>query len=70
MPVYALAAVSMATLVFILIGQINRLAPIVTLPFLMTYAGIDYAYFALAHAYDVQQQQSRTQKSVELNMAC
>ncbi|XP_043193280.1 solute carrier family 12 member 8-like [Amphibalanus amphitrite] len=65
-PVYSLIAVSTGTLVFILIGQINRLAPIVTLPFLMTYAGIDYAYFALAHAYDIQEQQSHARQTHQL----
>ncbi|XP_037082923.1 solute carrier family 12 member 8-like, partial [Pollicipes pollicipes] len=65
-PLYALVAISVGTLVFILIGQVNRLAPIVTLPFLMTYAGIDYAYFALAHAYDVQEEQAHQRKSTQL----
>ncbi|CAG0916069.1 unnamed protein product [Notodromas monacha] len=49
-PVLAVLVVGAVTLVFVLIGQINRLAPIVTLPFLLTYAGIDYAHFALVQA--------------------
>ncbi|MPD00086.1 Solute carrier family 12 member 8 [Portunus trituberculatus] len=37
-----------------MIGRINTLAPIVTMPFLATYATIDYAYFALAMTADMQ----------------
>ena len=43
------------TLIFISVGQLNTLAPIVTMPFLMTYAAIDYAYFALAQSFNIQQ---------------
>ena len=35
-------------------GQINTLAPVVTMPFLLTYAAIDYSYFALAQTFDIQ----------------
>ncbi|KAJ9577694.1 hypothetical protein L9F63_005774, partial [Diploptera punctata] len=53
-PIYAMAVVATITLTFILIGQINTLAPIVTMPFLITYAAIDYSYFALAQTFDIQ----------------
>lgn len=43
------------TLIFIWVGQLNTLAPIVTMPFLLTYATIDYAYFALAQSFNIQQ---------------
>ena len=46
--------VAAVTLAFILTGQINTLAPIVTMPFLLTYACIDYAYFALAQTFDLR----------------
>lgn len=40
--------------IFTLFGDINSLAPIVTMPFLLMYASVDYAYFALAMTYDLQ----------------
>lgn len=46
--------VAVVTLTFIITGQINTLAPIVTMPFLLTYACLDYAYFALAQTFDIQ----------------
>lgn len=56
--------VAMVTLTFIITGQINTLAPIVTMPFLLTYACLDYAYFALAQTFDLRhtrEQRFRTQ---------
>lgn len=47
------------TLIFILCEDINTLAPIVTMPFLLTYACIDYAYFALAQSFDIQHQKEQ-----------
>ena len=46
--------VACVTIIFIIFGDINSLAPIVTMPFLLTYACIDYAYFALAQTFDIQ----------------
>ncbi|XP_046637935.1 solute carrier family 12 member 8-like [Daphnia pulicaria] len=54
-PVYALMVAASVTLLFIWVGQLNTLAPIVTMPFLLTYATIDYAYFALAQSFNIQQ---------------
>lgn len=58
-PLYAMAVVAIVTLAFILIGEINILAPIVTMPFLLTYACIDYSYFALAQTFDIQHQREQ-----------
>lgn len=33
-------------------GRVNTLAPIVAMPFMLTYAMVDYAYFALAMSFD------------------
>ncbi|KAH0949988.1 hypothetical protein HN011_009260 [Eciton burchellii] len=63
-PVYAMLVVAVVTLIFIITGQINTLAPIVTMPFLLTYACLDYAYFALAQTFDLRhtrEQRFRTQ---------
>lgn len=53
-PLYAMAVVATVTTTFIIVGDINTLAPIVTMPFLLTYACIDYSYFALAQTFDIQ----------------
>lgn len=59
--------VAVVTLTFIITGQINTLAPIVTMPFLLTYACLDYAYFALAQTFDLRhtrEQRFRTQSPI------
>ena len=52
LPLYGLVAVASVSLLFIFIGEINTLGPIVTVPFLLTYAAVDYAYFVLAMSFD------------------
>lgn len=54
MPLYSMVVVATVTVSFILAGEINTLAPIVTMPFLLTYACIDYSYFTLAQTFDIQ----------------
>lgn len=49
-----MGVVATVTITFIIVGDINTLAPIVTMPFLLTYACIDYSYFALAQTHDIQ----------------
>lgn len=51
---YAMMVVAIVTITFIMVGDINSLAIIVTMPFLLTYACIDYSYFALAQTFDIQ----------------
>ena len=52
-PVVALTVVGLTSLIFICVGDLNFLAPIVTMPFLITYISVDYAYFALAMTADL-----------------
>lgn len=53
-PLNAMILVAGIVIAFLLVGEINTLAPIVTMPFLFTYACIDYSYFALAQTFDIQ----------------
>lgn len=53
-PLHAMTIVAAVTVTFICFGDINSLAPIVTMPFLLTYACVDYSYFALAQTFDIQ----------------
>lgn len=39
---------------FIFVGQVNVLAPIVTINFMLTYSIIDYSYFCVAMSFDLQ----------------
>lgn len=62
-PYVAAIFVAVIAVSFIMIGNLNALAPIVTMPFLLTYAAIDYAYFKLAMSYDIRQQQKLADRS-------
>lgn len=53
-PINALILFTLVTLTFVMIGGINVLAPIVTIPYLLTYATIEYAYFSMAMTFDIQ----------------
>ncbi len=58
-PVLAMVVIAITIIVFTLVGDINTLAPIVTMPFLLTWAAVDYAYFALAQTFDIQHQREQ-----------
>lgn len=62
-PYLAAIFVAVVAVSFIMIGNLNALAPIVTMPFLLTYAAIDYAYFKLAMSYDIRQQQKMAERN-------
>ncbi|XP_020841658.1 solute carrier family 12 member 8 isoform X1 [Phascolarctos cinereus] len=47
-PVAAICLTSLVTMAFIFMGQVNVLAPIVTVNFMLTYIAIDYSYFSLS----------------------
>ncbi|XP_041361289.1 solute carrier family 12 member 8-like [Gigantopelta aegis] len=55
-PVYALIVITIVVLLFICVGNVNTLAPVVTTAFMITYAAIDYSYFVLAMSYDRRQE--------------
>ena len=55
MPIFALVVITLVVLLFIIVGDINSLAPIVTTSFMLSYAAVNYAYFALAMSYDKRQ---------------
>ncbi|CAO2631637.1 Solute carrier family 12 member 8 [Lemmus lemmus] len=50
-PVAAIFLTSMVTMAFVLVGQVNVLAPVVTINFMLTYIAVDYSYFALSMAH-------------------
>ncbi|KAG9349010.1 hypothetical protein JZ751_029328 [Albula glossodonta] len=53
-PVEAICLTSLITMAFVFIGQVNILAPIVTINFMLTYSVIDYSYFCVAMTYNLQ----------------
>lgn len=57
-PALAIFFFSLVTLGLVLAGNINQLAPIVTIPFLITYASVEYAYFNMAVTYRIQVRQN------------
>ncbi|KAM4608497.1 solute carrier family 12 member 8 [Polymixia lowei] len=58
-PVAAICLTSLLTMAFIFIGGVNVLAPIVTINFMLTYSIIDYSYFSVAMAYQLQTKERR-----------
>ncbi|XP_068184870.1 solute carrier family 12 member 8 isoform X2 [Antennarius striatus] len=67
-PVAAICLTSLLTMVFIFIGQVNVLAPIVSINFILTYSFIDYSYFSVAMALQLQnKEKSDHLKSAKVN---
>ncbi|NXE34371.1 S12A8 protein, partial [Ptilorrhoa leucosticta] len=60
-PVAAICLTSLITMAFVFIGQVNLLAPIVTINFMLTYIAVDYSYFSLSLSYNIQQKLDETQ---------
>ncbi|KAM7096428.1 solute carrier family 12 member 8 isoform 2-T2 [Ciconia maguari] len=60
-PVAAICLTSLITMAFIFTGQVNVLAPIVTINFMLTYIAVDYSYFSVSLSYSVQQKPHETQ---------
>ncbi|XP_037542063.1 solute carrier family 12 member 8 [Nematolebias whitei] len=59
-PVAAICLTSLLTMAFIFIGQVNILAPIVTINFMLTYSFIDYSYFSVAMTFLLQTKRKKT----------
>lgn len=53
-PVRASLVMILVAIIFILIGDLNRLAILSTMPFLITYAFVNYSYVSLVMSYDLQ----------------
>ncbi|NWS47954.1 S12A8 protein, partial [Probosciger aterrimus] len=60
-PVAAICLTSLITMAFVFIGQVNVLAPIVTINFMLTYIAVDYSYFSVSLSYNIQQKPDKTQ---------
>ncbi|NWU29372.1 S12A8 protein, partial [Dyaphorophyia castanea] len=60
-PVAAICLTSLITMAFVFIGQVNVLAPIVTINFMLTYIAVDYSYFSLSLSHNIQQKPDETQ---------
>ncbi|NXS51274.1 S12A8 protein, partial [Brachypteracias leptosomus] len=60
-PVAAICLTSLITMAFVFIGQVNVLAPIVTINFMLTYIAVDYSYFSVSLSYNVQQKPGEIQ---------
>lgn len=55
----AICLTSLLTMAFIFIGQVNVLAPIVSINFMLTYSFIDYSYFSVAMTFQLQTKEKR-----------
>ncbi|KAM3667906.1 solute carrier family 12 member 8 isoform 2-T2 [Ammospiza maritima maritima] len=60
-PVAAICLTSLITMAFVFIGQVNVLAPIVTINFMLTYIAVDYSYFSISLSYTIQQKPEESQ---------
>ncbi|XP_054237146.1 solute carrier family 12 member 8 [Indicator indicator] len=60
-PVAAICLTSLITMAFVFIGQVNILAPIVTINFMLTYIAVDYSYFSVSLSYNIHQKPDDTQ---------
>ncbi|XP_063788845.1 solute carrier family 12 member 8 [Pseudophryne corroboree] len=53
-PVAAIFLTGLITMGFVFVGQVNILAPIVTINFMLTYSVVDYSYFSVTMSYNLQ----------------
>uniref|UniRef100_A0A0M3J8A8 Solute carrier family 12 member 8 (inferred by orthology to a human protein) n=1 Tax=Anisakis simplex TaxID=6269 RepID=A0A0M3J8A8_ANISI len=57
-PVRAGLVMMLIAVVFVMLGNLNQLAILSTMPFLITYAFVNYSYVSLAMSYDLQSVQN------------
>ncbi|XP_071418723.1 solute carrier family 12 member 8 isoform X1 [Pithys albifrons albifrons] len=60
-PVAAIFLTSFVTVAFVFIGQVNVLAPIVTINYMLTYTAVDYSYFSVSLSHSIQQKPDEMQ---------
>ncbi|NWQ68504.1 S12A8 protein, partial [Neopipo cinnamomea] len=60
-PVAAICLTSFITMAFVFIGQVNVLAPIVTINYMLTYTAVDYCYFSVSLSHNIHQKPDETQ---------
>ncbi|XP_044153495.1 solute carrier family 12 member 8 [Bufo gargarizans] len=58
-PVAAIFLTGLLTMAFVFIGQVNTLAPIVTINFMLTYSAVDYSYFSVTMGYNLQRSRGK-----------
>ncbi|XP_064420140.1 solute carrier family 12 member 8 [Latimeria chalumnae] len=61
-PVAAICLTSLITMAFLFVGQVNTLAPIVTINFMLTYSVVDYSYFSVSMSYNLQQKRRKMRR--------
>ena len=66
-PVFALVVITLISILFVFIGDVNTLGPIVTMPFMISYAAVDYAYFALAMSFNKQRDREKRFESGQIS---
>lgn len=59
----AICLTSLVSLAFILIGQVNVLASIVTINFMLTYSFVDYSYFSVAMTLQLQTKEKMNKRN-------
>ncbi|XP_030066403.1 solute carrier family 12 member 8 isoform X2 [Microcaecilia unicolor] len=69
-PVAAIFLTSLITMAFVFVGQVNVLAPIVTINFLLTYIAVDYSYFSVCMSYNLRQHQRRAKREDSRPIDC
>uniref|UniRef100_A0A6I8QS40 Solute carrier family 12 member 8 n=1 Tax=Xenopus tropicalis TaxID=8364 RepID=A0A6I8QS40_XENTR len=68
-PVAAIFITGLLTMAFVFIGQVNVLAPIVTINFMLTYSAVDYSYFSVTMSYRMRHSPKKNGKPQSRGMS-